>query len=114
MQEQFLEKMGDLCQTMNNFKSLGESLTEFRANAQPAHGASTAPLEARLAEEYVALAKNKKALTVIRNLLYLGFAIGAMLKVRLSMVHFSLLNRLTITIFCRATSQFLMALIRNL
>jgi hypothetical protein len=110
MREQFLEKMQDLCQTMGNFKLLGQSLAEFRANAQTVHGASSAPLEARLAEEYIALAKNKKALTVIRNLLYLGFAIGAMLKVCLSTAHCSLLNRLTVAIFSRATSQFLMTL----
>ena len=81
-QEQFLEKMGDLCQTLQAFQKIGASMQGFRTDALNSQTPSSIPLEARLAEEYIGLGKSKQALTVIKNLLFLGLAIGIMLKVR--------------------------------
>lgn len=40
------------------------------------------PLQVRLAEEFVGLGAKKKALTVVKNMLFLGFALSIMLEVR--------------------------------
>ncbi|RXW19485.1 hypothetical protein EST38_g6372 [Candolleomyces aberdarensis] len=76
----FLEKMCDLCQTLQEFRSLGYSLKMLKTTVPSNQSTSSAPLEVRLAEEYVGLGKSRKALTVVKNLLYLGFALSIMLK----------------------------------
>lgn len=79
-----MEKLRDLSQNVQEFCSLAGSLQDLRKNVQRDQTASSDPtsLQLRLAEEYVGLGSKKKALTVVKNLLVLGFAISVMMKVR--------------------------------
>ena len=74
--------MGDLSQVLRDFCSLGSSMEDFRTNVQMDQRASSTPLQVRLAEELTGLGTKKKSLTVIKNILFLGFALNIMLEVR--------------------------------